>query len=416
VRKNILFYSDCPFFAGCENMLVNFFQDEEFMGRFNVSFYYRYSGPYEAGFRQRVTRGFRTMPVKLPDLSAIFDRINGASPVIRLMALAFCHLLLKHFFIIWNTARLFFLFRKERVDILHINNGGYPGAYSCAAAVIAARLCGIKRIVYIVNNIAHSHRPPWRWPDIPYDMIVRRAVSFFITGSSYARGMLLDALKLDPAKTVNIFNGIEPRGVTETRDETLRRLNVDKGRLLIGVVAVLDRRKGHAVLIEAMRMLKQEMPVVSLPLVLIEGAGVELEMLKRLVRDGGLDGDVRFVGSEGNVFNFMNSVDIMVLPSIGQEDFPNVVLEAMSLGKPVIASTIAGIPEQIDHMRDGVLVEPGSAASLADAIRSVATDRGLRESLAAEAKQKFARTFSARTSVRNYELLYERILAQGERA
>lgn len=416
MRKNILFYSDCPFFAGCENMLVNFFQDGEFMTRYNVSFFYRNSGPYEAGFRQRVTNGPRAMPLRLLDLSVIFDRISGSSPIVRVVVLVFCHLLLKHLFIIWNTARLFLVFRKESVDILHVNNGGYPGAYSCAAAVIAARLCGIRRIVYVVNNIAHSHRPAWRWPDIPYDMIVTRAVSIFVTGSSYAKGMLVDALGLDPAKTVNIFNGIEPRGVTETTEETLRRLGVDGGRLLFGVVAVLERRKGHAVLIEAMRILKEEMLVGGLPLVLIEGDGVEREMLEGLVKDGGLDGDVLFVGSEGNVFNFMNAVDVMVLPSIGQEDFPNVILEAMSLGKTVIASTIAGIPEQIDHMRDGILVEPGSAASLAGAMRSVATDGGLRESLATKAREKFARSFSARTSVRNYEALYERLLAQGERA
>ncbi len=416
MRKNILFYSDCPFFAGCENMLVNFFQDEEFMQRYNASFFYRYSGPYEAGFRQRVTNSLRAIPLRLPDLSVIFDGISGSSSIIRVVVLIFCHLLLKHLFIIWSTARLFLVFRKESVDILHVNNGGYPGAYSCAAAVIAARLCGIRRIVYVVNNIAHSHRPAWRWPDIPYDMIVTRAVSLFVTGSSYAKGMLVEALGLDPAKTVNIFNGIEPRGVTETREETLRRLRVDGGRLLFGVVAVLERRKGHAVLIEAMRILKEEMPAGGLPLVLIEGDGVEREMLEGLVKDGGLDGDVLFVGSEGNVFNFMNAVDVIVLPSIGQEDFPNVILEAMSLGKTVIASTIAGIPEQIDHMRDGILVEAGSAASLAGAIRSVATDGGLRESLATEAGEKFARSFSARTSVRNYEVLYERLLAQGERA
>ncbi len=204
--------------------------------------------------------------------------------------------------------------------------------------------------------------------------------------------------------------------VTERKEETLRRLGVHEGRLLIGVVAVLERRKGHAVLIEAMRILKEEMPAGALPLVLIEGEGVEREALEGLVKDGGLDGDVLFVGSEGNVFNFMNAVDVVVLPSIGQEDFPNVILEAMSLGKTVIASTIAGIPEQIDHMRDGILVEPGSAASLAGAIRSVATDGVLRESLATEAREKFARSFSARTSVGNYEVLYERLLAQGERA
>ncbi len=416
MKKRIMFYSDCAFFAGCENMLANFFQNEEFMERYNVSFYYRHSREYEAGFRQRVTSDFRAVPVKLLDLTFIFDRISDSSPVIRLPVLVFCHLALKHIFIVWNTIRLLRFFRKEAVDILHVNNGGYPGAYSCAAAVIAARLRGISRIVYVVNNIAHSYRPAWRWLDIPYDMMVTRAVTLFVTGSSYARGMLVNALGIDAAKTVNIFNGIEPRGVTEEPRETLRRVGAGQGRLLIGVVAVLERRKGHAVLIDAMRILKESGPAADLPLVLIEGEGVELGDLRQQVRDGGLDDDVRFIGSERNVFNFMNAVDVIVLPSIGQEDFPNVVLEAMSLGKPVIASTIAGIPEQITHMHDGILVEPGSANSLAEAIRSVAGDADLRQSLASKAREKFCRYFSAQRSVMNYETLYEKLLAQGESA
>ena len=414
MRKKIVFYSDCAFFAGCESMLANFFQNEDFMGKYQVSFFYRYSEEYEAGFRQRVKRNLRTVPVRLLDLNSVFDLAGKDRwSFLRPVVVGFSHLVLKHFFIFWNTVRLYCLFRKESADILHVNNGGYPGAYSCAAAVIAARLSGIRRIVYVVNNIAHSYRPMWRWLDIPYDMAVFRAVSVFVTGSSHARKMLIDALKINPSKAVNIFNGIEPRRVTEKREETLRRLGVEKGRLLIGVVAILEERKGHAVLLDSMRLLRQEMSGGELPIVLIEGEGPESERLKAYVEKEHLGDCVEFVGREENVFNFMNAVDIMVLPSIAQEDFPNVILEAMSLGKTVIASSIAGVPEQISHMKDGILVAPGSSKDLAGAIGSVMRDDGLRRSLAMRAREKFTIDFSAQRAVMNYKAMYERLLAEG---
>lgn len=408
MKKKIVFYSDCAFFAGCENMLVNFFQNTEFTERYDVAFFYRYSREYEAGYRQRVGGKIRSVPVRLPDPGTILER---KWPVIRPFVQIFSHLVLKHLFIIWNTLKLHALFKKERIDILHVNNGGYPGAYSCASAVMAARLAGIRNIVYVVNNIARSYGPPWRWLDLICDRVVFAGVSHFVTGSAYARKALVRALYIDTEKALNIFNGIEPRTVTETREETLRRLKVDARALLIGVVAVLEHRKGHTVLIDAIAKMKVQQPSARLPLVLIEGEGEKEEFLKGYVREKNLDGVIIFIGPEQNVFNFMNAVDIIVLPSIAQEDFPNVVIEAMSLGKPVIASSIAGTPEQITHMRDGLLVEPGNSEELARAIGTLAHDSELRQVLASNAREKFRECFSAQKAVASYERIYEKLTA-----
>ena len=199
--------------------------------------------------------------------------------------------------------------------------------------------------------------------------------------------------------------------MTETREETLRRLKVDARALLIGIVAVLEHRKGHTVLIDAIAKMKVQQPSARLPLVLIEGEGEKEEFLKGYVREKNLDGVIIFIGPEQNVFNFMNAVDIMVLPSIAQEDFPNVVIEAMSLGKPVIASSIAGTPEQITHMRDGLLVEPGNSEELARAIGTLAHDSELRQVLASNAREKFRECFSAQKAVASYERIYEKLTA-----
>lgn len=78
----------------------------------------------------------------------------------------------------------------------------------------------------------------------------------------------------------------------------------------------------------------------------IEGEGPELVHLRTLARRLGVGDQVRFVGTERNVFDLLNASDVVVLPSIWSEDFPNVTLEAMALGKPVIASRLAGIPSR----------------------------------------------------------------------
>jgi hypothetical protein len=133
--------------------------------------------------------------------------------------------------------------------------------------------------------------------------------------------MLVDALKLDPLKTVNIFNGIEPRGVTERKEERpCGGWGGTKGgssSALSPSGAAQGTRRPHR---------GDENPEGRdagrcSSLVLIEGEGVERQVLEGLVKDGGLDGDVLFVGSEGNVFNFMNAVDVVVLPSIGRRIF-----------------------------------------------------------------------------------------------
>ena len=268
------------------------------------------------------------------------------------------------------------------------------------SAVFAARLAGIKRVVYVVNNVAFSYRSFKRWLDYPLDRFVAGTVSVFITGSEYARARLVHVLRLPFGKALSIHNGIQPRAVTEGREEVLRRLGVEQGRLLIAAVAVLEERKGHVYLLKALQRLIAEGYGAGIT-VIIEGSGTLLESLKAFVVEAGLSENVRFIGNEANVFNLLNAADVVALPSIADEDFPNVVIEAMCLGKVVIASRISGTPEQIAHMESGILVEPMDVHGLADAVRLAADDEHLRNRLGRNAADRFREKFSAKTAVEN---------------
>lgn len=414
MKPFIYYYSDCPFFAGCENMLVNFFDNDELRSNYRIGFGYRYSKAYEEGMRNRIkSQPDVVNPLYLFEMSHIHAFANQfKNRIIQKGIKVLAHLLLiKYLFVLLNTIILYRHFKNKNIALLHVNNGGYPAAYSCMSAVIAARLAGIRKIVYVVNNIATPYNSPLRWLDYPLDKIVKKNVDLFITGSTYAADKLRSVLNLPDNGVHNIHNGIQPRMVTEEREEVLRRLNiVNQHHLIVGIVALLEIRKGHIYLIQAIKKLKDQ-KVSPMPLLLIEGNGSEYDHLFQKVQELDLVEEVRFIGNEKNIYNFMNAMDVLVLPSISNEDFPNVVIEAMSLGKAVIASDIAGIPEQIKHNETGLIVKPKDVQGLADAICQL-EHKEVRDRIGAQAKEFFNNHFRSDISVMKYKKIYDEFIKE----
>ena len=121
----------------------------------------------------------------------------------------------------------------------------------------------------------------------------------------------------------------------------------------------------------------------------------------------GLDDTIRFVPSEARISDFLAAIDILALPSLGNEDFPNVVIEAMSYGKAVIASRVAGTPEQVDDRQTGLLVEPGDVSELAKALTFCLENRALVDAWGAMGQKKYESLFKADIAVESYLNLYE---------
>jgi glycosyltransferase involved in cell wall biosynthesis len=106
----------------------------------------------------------------------------------------------------------------------------------------------------------------------------------------------------------------------------------------------------------------------------------------------------------------MNALDVLVLPSVENEDFPNVVIEAMALGKPVIASRLAGTPEQVDQGVTGLLVEPHRADQLAGAMNDLLIDSQLRARMGVSAAHCFNNKFTSGKAVSNYMNVYKKLI------
>jgi glycosyltransferase involved in cell wall biosynthesis len=174
-------------------------------------------------------------------------------------------------------------------------------------------------------------------------------------------------------------------------------------------VAVLEPRKGHRVLLEALERLRKE-GLDPLPAVAFAGDGPERPELERLCREKGLAGDVFFLGWESRHFNVFNAADAMALPSVGYEDAPNVIAEAMGLGKPVVVTDVGGIAEIFKDGESGLLTRPGDAADLARNLGKLCRDAGLRERMGRAAAAVFQSRFTAAASVDRYRALYRSLL------
>ena len=165
---------------------------------------------------------------------------------------------------------------------------------------------------------------------------------------------------------------------------------------IFGFAGRLEEGKGLMVLVDALATVNQKGP---LAVVRVAGMGPQQMQLEERVRELGLREQFEFVGHYSEQLGktaFMESLDVFVLPSFA-EGTPNGIIEAMAHGIPVIATTVVGIADIVDS-ECGILVPPGDAAALADAMLRLAGDQSRRAAMGAAAKQRYEKLFS-RTAV-----------------
>ncbi|MEI8167476.1 MAG: glycosyltransferase family 4 protein [Chloroflexales bacterium] len=142
--------------------------------------------------------------------------------------------------------------------------------------------------------------------------------------------------------------------------------------------------------------------------VLLVGDGPNLNLIRAEVAAAGLDELVQFTGrlsSEAKT-RAMSACDILVLPSL-IEGLPYMITEALSYAKPVIASNVGGIPEQVLDGETGLLVPPRDALALANAIRSLVKDPNLVRRMGAGALQHYRQHFTLERMLDDHDALYQ---------
>ena len=185
-------------------------------------------------------------------------------------------------------------------------------------------------------------------------------------------------------------------------------LNLSAESILLGVVAALESRKGLHILLQAIADMSIADPktLQNIHLV-VAGEGPEKERLETLVRELNLSDQIKFLGHIDDGRNFIRGLDILVVPSVREEDTPNVIYEAMIVGVPVIASRVGGICEQIEDHVSGIMVKPGDAGELRLALCEMASDSLLRASYGKESQDRFRRMFAVDLSIAKHLELFD---------
>lgn len=407
-KRSILFYTDCFIFGGCEKPIFEVLKSSDFDAKYDFKVVFRHTEEYLAGLRL-FWPSFpknRFIGIKFFDINNLFHWLtknisNKLFLKISMKFISLVFILINPIIFVYDFLTLSPVFSRNKASIIHINNGGYPGALSCRAAAVAAKFVGFKRIIFSVHNTAFKSSG---FMDRFINYLVKRIVDIVVTGSKASGLALVKNRGFKQDKIINIYHGVhEPVFALEG---SFSKEGANSERCLT-MVARFEDRKGHKYVIEAFKkVIDRGSSFADIKLNLI-GDGPNFTDIKDLVESEGLDNNIRFLGHRDDYAYYIASSLILLNPSIGYEDLPYIILEAMSLGVPVIGTDIAGIPEEIEDNVTGVLVPPKDSAALAQAIFSLLTDDRKRVQMGIAARGRFYCIFTIHEMLKNYLILYE---------
>lgn len=231
-----------------------------------------------------------------------------------------------------------------------------------------------------------------------------RASACTIAPSNWMRDFIRDTYQIPVDKLKYIPNGIDPKAIQINLQHKEVYKPTDKKIILC--LARLVAEKGHLFLIEALSKLKAERKDWLCWLV---GDGPLRTKLMKICEKNGLHHDVHFLGSRNDVPFLLQNADVVVLPSI-MENCPYAILEAFAAGKSVIASSVGGIPELIEHEQTGLLFPSGDIPILTENLKRIMADEGLALKLGYHGSQFVIRNHSLESMIMETIRVYREVL------
>jgi glycosyltransferase involved in cell wall biosynthesis len=243
------------------------------------------------------------------------------------------------------------------------------------------------------------------------DCYSSKFVSHFIAVSKALKIKLILERKIPKDKISVIYNGVELDKYNPERNgpSGLRRsLGIDDGCIVVGTIGRLVHQKGFQYFIEAAEILYSKNNKVRF---IIVGDGPEENNLKTIVQTHGISKVFMFTGQRFDIPQILAMYDIFVLPSV-LEGLPRVVIEAMAMAKPIVATDISGVREQLIHNRTGLIVPAKNPEALSKAITQLLNNKIRGHQLGNEARKSAEEKFDLNQTVYNIERLYERLSAR----
>lgn len=398
--KNILILDTGKEWGGGTNSLLELLKRiDKKKYKFTVLFYHNYYKPGESDIKTEIE--------KLGINFLLLDRCN--QPVVAKILkeigrfLLFFNRRLRRLYIFGID--YFFRIRKDiksitkllkdlNIDLLYMNN--QPS--SNLEGIIATKNAGIR-------SLLHSRI------EADLNLFEIRAVNKWLTKMiCVSKGIKNSFIEqgINQSKCIVIYNGIDTTITPALSPDKIRQeLRIKEDEFLIGSVGSLVKRKRFDDLIKAILRIqntehrtqitehKADKTHIHLKKIkcIIVGEGPERNTLQKEIDRNTLNEQVILTGFKSDAISYINAMDIFVLPS-EREGFPRVILEAMLVGKPVVASRIAGLTELVIEGKTGLLFQPGNIKELADCISSLLSSSQLRKEMGEAGRERAAENFS----------------------
>lgn len=270
-----------------------------------------------------------------------------------------------------TLVRLAGLLRTERIDCLHahLSTAAFLGG-------LAAGMAGIPSVATV-----HGFTGAMWYRSVGRLVAVSHAVKAHLVGQG-----------IPDSRIAVVHNGVALNRYTPTPAAAAKAsLDLDPDAPVAAVVGRLAPEKGQETAVRAWRRVVDQHPRARLLLV---GDGALLEPLRALAEELELGDAVRFAGFQSDPRPFMTAADVVLLPSLS-EGLPLAALEAMALGRPVIASDVGGLPEVVLPGETGLLLPAGDAGALADAALSLFANPARAADLGAAGRARVEAHFDA---------------------
>lgn len=291
--------------------------------------------------------------------------------------------------------------RERKIDLVHTIS--YPASLYAA---LAARRASIPQLWH-EHNIKRVHRVNRHL----YRFVARSCGA--VVGPSRAVTENLALAGIDRQKLHTIYNGIDlKRFVVDDLEvaRVRRELGLDDGALAVGLFGQLLPHKGHRTLVDAASRIQRAVPTVRFFFVgALENPPYERE-LRGAIETAGLSGAFQFCGWRRDVPVLLRAMDVLTVPTMTSEPAALGLMEAMAASRPVVASRTGGTPEIVQDHDTGLLVPPGDAAALADAVIALLGDDNRRMAFGRAGRVRIEREFTQARHLRIVESLYREVL------
>lgn len=264
------------------------------------------------------------------------------------------------------VARAQVVVRREKCQILQSH--GYKSHVLCALLMLRT---GLPWVAFVHGWTAENPRMEF------YKFVETGLVTMATRVIAVSQALEARLPCLARWKTTVVPNAVDPAELSDVTGRDVRReYGIASTAKVAGVVGRLSPEKGQVYFLRALAKAREEIPEL---VGLVVGDGQDRSMLQGEADGLGLGGAVFFIGHVRRMGDYYRAMDVVVLPSFS-EGMPNVALEAMLFGKPLVASRVGGVPEVVVEGETGFMVEAGDTEALSLAMRRILTrlDLGIR--------------------------------------